>query len=80
VRGRRPPSKDAGTKDAAPSAIEGTATYRERIAMPPGAEFEAEHQDVTRADAPAMRSPARRLELLDDAGRRTFLFEAAQPR
>jgi len=60
--GAAPPSKGAGMKDAAPSAIEGTATYRERIAMPPGAEFEAVLQDVTRADAPAMeiaRAPAR---------------------
>jgi hypothetical protein len=48
--------------------------------MPPGAEFEAEHQDVTRADARRWRSPARQLELLDDAGRQTFLCEAAQPR
>jgi putative lipoprotein len=40
--------------EAAPIAIEGTAAYRERIAMPPGAEFEAVLQDVSRADAPAM--------------------------
>jgi putative lipoprotein len=52
--GAAPPSKDAGAKDAAPSAIEGTAAYRERIAMPPGAEFEAVLQDVSRADATAM--------------------------
>jgi putative lipoprotein len=52
--GAAPPSKDEGAKEAAPSAIEGTAAYRERIAMLPGAEFEAVLQDVTRADAPAM--------------------------
>lgn len=34
--------------------IEGSAAYRERIALPPGAEFEAVLQDVSRADAPAM--------------------------
>jgi len=39
---------------AGPAAIEGTATYRERIALPPGAEFEAVLQDVSRADAPAL--------------------------
>jgi putative lipoprotein len=36
------------------AAIEGTAAWRERMALPPGARFEAELQDVTRADAPAM--------------------------
>jgi uncharacterized lipoprotein YbaY len=33
--------------------IKGTATYRERIALPPGALFEAAIEDVSRADAPA---------------------------
>jgi uncharacterized lipoprotein YbaY len=33
--------------------LEGTATYRERIALPPDAVFEAALQDVSRADAPA---------------------------
>jgi putative lipoprotein len=41
--------------DPVVNAIEGTASYRERIAMPPGAEFEAVLQDVSIADAPAMR-------------------------
>ena len=36
----------------APS-IEGTATYRERIALPPTAVFEATLLDVSRADVPA---------------------------
>jgi putative lipoprotein len=53
--GTAPHPQDAGgTGTAAPSSIEGTAAYRERIAMPPGAEFEAVLQDVSRADAPAM--------------------------
>jgi putative lipoprotein len=53
--GSSPASQDAGAKNvAAPTAIEGTAAYRERTAMPPGAEFEAVLQDVSRADAPAM--------------------------
>jgi putative lipoprotein len=42
-------------EDPAVNAIEGTATYRERIALPPGAEFEAVLQDVSIADAPAMQ-------------------------
>ena len=33
--------------------VEGTATYRERIAMPPNAVFEAVVEDVSLADAPA---------------------------
>ena len=33
--------------------IQGTATYRERMALPPAAVFEAALEDVSRADAPA---------------------------
>jgi uncharacterized lipoprotein YbaY/heat shock protein HslJ len=35
--------------------ITGTATYRERIALPPQAVFEASVEDVSRADAPSIR-------------------------
>jgi putative lipoprotein len=35
------------------AVLEGKATYRERIALPPGAVFEASIQDVAIADAPA---------------------------
>jgi uncharacterized lipoprotein YbaY len=34
-------------------SIQGTATYRERMALQPTAVFEATLEDVTRADAPA---------------------------
>lgn len=34
-------------------ALDGTATYRERIALPPNAAFEATLEDVSRVDAPA---------------------------
>lgn len=34
--------------------VNGSATYRERIALPPGATFEAIIEDSSRADAPAM--------------------------
>jgi uncharacterized lipoprotein YbaY/heat shock protein HslJ len=37
----------------ADSTVSGTATYRERMALPPGAVFEATLEDVSRADAPA---------------------------
>jgi putative lipoprotein len=45
---------DALPAAAALAEIEGSATFRERMALPPGAEFEAVLQDVSRADAPAM--------------------------
>lgn len=35
------------------ASIEGTATYRERMALPPDAQFEATLEDVSRADAPS---------------------------
>lgn len=35
------------------ASVSGTATYRERMALPPGAVFEARLEDVSRADAPA---------------------------
>jgi Type III secretion system lipoprotein chaperone (YscW) len=38
---------------ATAQSIEGTATYRERITLPPAAVFEAAIEDVSRADAPA---------------------------
>lgn len=37
---------------AAGGAVKGTATYRERMALPPGAVFEAILEDVSKADAP----------------------------
>jgi uncharacterized lipoprotein YbaY/uncharacterized lipoprotein NlpE involved in copper resistance len=44
----------AATPAAAPSAaVTGTASYLERIAMPPGAVFEATLEDVSRMDVPA---------------------------
>jgi uncharacterized lipoprotein YbaY/uncharacterized lipoprotein NlpE involved in copper resistance len=59
---------------AGAGTLKGTASYRERIALPPGAVFEAELQDVSRADAPAIvlgRST------LDPAGQPPFRFEIA---
>jgi len=41
--------------------IKGTATYRERMAMPAGAVFEATLEDVSRADAPAETIARQRL-------------------
>jgi putative lipoprotein len=44
----------AGSPAQNAAVIEGSATYRERMALPPNAEFEAVLQDVSQADAPAM--------------------------
>ncbi len=53
--GTAPPPQNSPVNPAAgASAIEGTAAYRERMALPPDAEFEALLQDVSRADAPAL--------------------------
>lgn len=54
--------------------LEGTATYRERVALPPGAVFEAVLQDVSRADAPAKELGRAKI---DPAGQPPFRFEIA---
>ena len=47
-----PSGNDPTVRAAGPSSrIEGTATYRERIALPPGAIFEAFLEDVSNAEA-----------------------------
>jgi putative lipoprotein len=59
----------------APAAtLRGEAFYRERIALPPDAVFEAVLQDVSRADAPAEVLGRSRL---DPAGQTPFRFEIA---
>jgi copper homeostasis protein (lipoprotein) len=54
--------------------LKGTAAYRERIALPPGAVFEAVLQDVSRADAPA---EVLGRTTIDPAGQPPFRFEIA---
>jgi uncharacterized lipoprotein YbaY/uncharacterized lipoprotein NlpE involved in copper resistance len=54
--------------------LQGTATYRERMALPPDAVFEAQLQDIARADAPAVVLGRARL---DPAGQPPFRFEIA---
>ncbi|MEW6338881.1 MAG: YbaY family lipoprotein [Acidobacteriota bacterium] len=62
----------AGCRSAAPrAAVSGTATYRERIAPPPGAVFEAVIEDVSRADAPATVVGTTRI---DNAGSPPYAF------
>jgi putative lipoprotein len=44
------------------ATIEGTAVYRERMALPEGAVLEVEFLDISRADAPAVRLASLRLK------------------
>jgi copper homeostasis protein (lipoprotein) len=52
--------------------VKGTATYRERMALPPNAVFEATLEDVSKADAPAEVIGQARLE---QPGNPPFRFE-----
>ncbi len=54
--------------------VTGTASYRERIALPPGAVFEAVLEDVTLADAPAQVLGSTTIE---DPGNPPFAFDIA---
>ena len=56
------------------STLHGTALFRERIALPPDAVFEAVLEDVSRADAPVRVLGRARL---DPAGNPPFHFEIA---
>jgi putative lipoprotein len=52
----------AGTAMAELATVEGTASYRERIALRPGAVLEVELLDISRADAPADRLASIRIK------------------
>lgn len=52
--------------------VDGTATYRERMALPPGAVFEAVLEDVSLADAPAVELGR---ATLPEPGNPPFKFE-----
>ncbi|MEE9905910.1 MAG: YbaY family lipoprotein [Chlorobium sp.] len=54
--------------------LKGTAVYRERILLPPGAVFEVELQDISRAGAPAVVLGR---YTRDPAGHPPFRFEIA---
>lgn len=47
------PAAGASPEPGPGAMLEGTASYRERTALPPEAMFEAQLEDVSRADAPA---------------------------
>lgn len=65
------------TRPAATATIEGVASYRERIALPPGAVFEAVLEDVSRADAPATTIAKAVVENPRPPIRFTLSFDAA---
>jgi putative lipoprotein len=52
--------------------VRGEATFRERLAMPPGAQLEVVLQDISRADAP---SPVVGSVTLSDIGQPPYRFE-----
>jgi uncharacterized lipoprotein YbaY/uncharacterized lipoprotein NlpE involved in copper resistance len=59
---------------ASAGTLQGVAEYRERTLLPPDAVFEAQLQDIARADAPATVLGRARL---DPAGQPPFRFEIA---
>lgn len=59
---------------AAAGTLQGTASYRERLMLPPDAVFDAVLEDISRADAPATVLGRARL---DPAGQPPFRFEIA---
>lgn len=59
---REEAAEDEDVAPAPVSALEGTATWRERMALPPGAVLEATVEDVSQADAPAEVLGRTRLE------------------
>jgi uncharacterized lipoprotein YbaY len=62
----------AGVPAAAAEVVSGTASYRERIALPPGAVFEAVLEDVSLTDAPAVELGR---TTIADPGNPPFAFE-----
>jgi copper homeostasis protein (lipoprotein) len=67
----------AGCLSMRAGTLEGTATYRERIALPPDAVFEAVLQDISRADAPAQELGR---AIIDPAGQPPFRFKIVYDR
>jgi len=60
------------TSAGSTAAVRGEATYRERLAVPPGAQLEVVLQDVSRADAPAQTIGS---VTLSDIGQPPYRFE-----
>ncbi|MEC5398516.1 META domain-containing protein [Uliginosibacterium sp. H1] len=68
----------ATTPAAGPTLVTGTATYRERIALPPQAEFEASVEDVSRVGAPSVRVGEIRMPLAGVPVRFSIPVEASR--
>jgi len=56
------------------ASVSGEASYRERIAVPPGTRFEAVLEDVSLADAPSVRIGE---AVIDNAGQPPYRFRIA---
>lgn len=68
----------AGATSAATTTLRGTVTYRERIALPPGAVVEVKFLDVSLADAPARTIAETRVDGRRTPIRYTLRFDRAQ--
>lgn len=68
----RESSNDAANALSTAATVSGVASYRERMALPADARFEATLQDISRADAPADVIAQTRV---DPAGQPPFRFE-----
>jgi uncharacterized lipoprotein YbaY len=64
--GMVPKALGGGDGDPTRVTVVGTATYRERITLPPNAMFEATLEDVSRADAPSTVLAASRIYPADE--------------
>lgn len=67
----QPAQSEAKVSSTGSSEVKGVASYRERMALPPDAVFEATLEDVSRADAPAQVIGRVRM---DPAGQPPFRF------
>jgi uncharacterized lipoprotein YbaY len=76
--GMVPKSLGGGDGDPARVTVVGTATYRERITLPPNAMFEATLEDVSRADAPSTVLATSRIYPADELPPYRYSLSAAR--
>jgi uncharacterized lipoprotein YbaY len=76
--GMVPKSLGGGDGDPTRITVVGTATYRERITLPPNAMFEATLEDVSRADAPSTVLATSRIYPADELPPYRYSLSAAR--
>jgi uncharacterized lipoprotein YbaY len=76
--GMVPKSLGGGDGDPTRVTVVGTATYRERITLPPNAMFEATLEDVSRADAPSTVLATSRIYPADELPPYRYSLSAAR--